>query len=78
MKNNRIVDFTFWNNDGRLILQCKNNYDGIILIDKDGRPTNLAKGHGLGSDSIELFAKKYNLNITYQITENVYKISIIF
>jgi len=78
LKNNRIVDFTFWNNDGRLILQCKNNYDGIILIDKDGRPTNLAKGHGLGSDSIELFAKKYNLNITYQITENVYKISIIF
>ncbi len=78
LKNNRIVDFTFWNNDGRLILQCKNNYDGIILIDNDGRPTNLAKGHGLGSDSIELFAKKYNLNITYQITENVYKISIIF
>ena len=78
LKNNRIVDFTFWNNDGRLILQCKNNYDGIILIDKDGRPTNLAKGHGLGSDSIELFAKKYNLNITYQITENVYKINIIF
>ena len=78
LKNNRIVDFTFWNNDGRLILQCKNSYDGIILIDKDGRPTNLAKGHGLGSDSIELFAKKYNLNITYQITENVYKINIIF
>lgn len=78
LRNNRIVDFTFWNNDGRLILQCKNNYDGIILIDKDGRPTNLAKGHGLGSDSIELFAKKYNLNITYQITENVYKINIIF
>ena len=78
LKNNRIVDFKFWNNDGRLILQCKNNYDGIILIDKDGRPTNLAKGHGLGSDSIELFAKKYNLNITYEITENVYKINIIF
>ena len=78
LKNNRIVDFTFWNNDGRLILQCKNNYDGIILIDKDGRPTNLAKGHGLGSDSIELFAQKYNLNINYEITENVYKINIIF
>ncbi len=78
LKNNRIVDFTFWNNDGRLILQCKNNYDGIILIDKDGRPTNLAKGHGLGSDSIELFAHKYNLNITYEITENIYKINIIF
>ena len=78
LKNNRIVDFKFWNNDGRLILQCKNNYDGIILIDKDGRPTNLAKGHGLGSDSIELFAKKYNLNITYEITENIYKINIIF
>ena len=78
LKNNKIVDFKFWNNDGRLILQCKNNYDGIILIDKDGRPTNLAKGHGLGSDSIELFAKKYNLNITYEITENIYKINIIF
>ena len=78
LKNNRIVDFTFWNNDGRLILQCKNNYDGIILIDKDGRPTNLAKGHGLGSDSIELFAKKHGLTISYDITENVYKISIIF
>jgi len=78
LKNNRIVDFKFWNNDGRLILQCKNNYDGIILIDKDGRPTNLAKGHGLGSDSIELFAKKYNLNITYEITENIYKINILF
>ena len=78
LKNNRIVDFTFWNNDGRLVLQCKNNYDGIILIDKDGRPTNLAKGHGLGSDSIELFAKKYGLTINYEITENVYKISIFF
>ena len=78
LKNNRMVDFKFINNDGRVILQCKNNYDGILLIDKDGRPTNLAKGHGLGSDSIELFAKKYNLSIDYDISENIYKITILF
>ena len=78
LKNNRMVDFKFINNDGRVILQCKNNYDGILLIDKDGRPTNLAKGHGLGSDSIELFAKKYNLTIDYDISENIYKITILF
>lgn len=78
LKNNRIVDFTFINNDGRLVMQVKNNYDGIILIDKDGRPTNLAMGHGLGSDSIELFAKKYNLTINYDISNNIYKITILF
>ena len=78
LKYNRMVDFKFINNDGRLVLQCKNNYDGILLIDKDGRPTNLAKGHGLGSDSIELFAKKNNLTINYDISENIYKITILF
>lgn len=78
LTENKRIDFTFLNNHGRLILQIKNTYDGQIKLDHNNRPTNPKKEHGLGTSSIELFAKKHNLMLDYHITNDLFVISVLF
>ncbi len=77
-KDKRNIQFKFINNDDRLVMQIKNNYNGKILLDHNNNPTNLASEHGFGTSSINLFAKKYNLILTYDINENDFAINILF
>ena len=78
LNKNKFIEFTFLNNDGRLVLQIKNSYNGKIILDKDNKPTNLEIGHGIGTSSIERFANKYNLLLNYEINKNIFSISILF
>lgn len=78
LKNNRRIEVKFVNLDGRLVLQFKNNYDGEIEFDKNDMPTSFKEGHGIGTVSIASFVKKYNLNLDYEINNNVFIVSILF
>ena len=78
LKNNRRIEVKFVNTDGRLVLQFKNNYDGEIEFDKNDMPTSFKEGHGIGTVSIASFVKKYNLNLDYEINNNVFIVSILF
>ena len=78
LSENRRIDFTFLNNHGRLILQIKNTYNGVIQLDSNHKPISYKKEHGLGTSSIELFAKKYNLIIDYSVTKDIFSISVLF
>ena len=78
LKNNRRIEVKFVNTDGRLVLQLKNNYDGEIEFDKNDMPTSFKEGHGIGTVSIASFVKKYNLNLDYEINNNVFIVSILF
>lgn len=78
LKNNRRIEVKFVNTDGRLILQFKNNYDGEIEFDRNDMPTSFKEGHGIGTVSIASFVKKYNLNLDYEINNNVFIVSILF
>ena len=78
LNKNRLIEFKFINKEEKLILQIKNNYSGDIQFDKNNMPTNLKTNHGIGTQSISSFCKKHNLNLNYEINENVFILSIIF
>ena len=76
--NNRFVSFIFLNNNDRLILQIKNKYNGKIQIDENNLPTNPSEMHGYGTRSIELFAKRNNITLDYNITKTTFEITLLF
>jgi signal transduction histidine kinase len=76
--NNRFVSFIFLNNNGRLILQIKNKYNGKIQIDENNLPTNPSEMHGYGTQSIEMFAKRNNITLDYNITKTTFEITLLF
>ena len=78
LKNNRSVTFIFLNNNGRLILQIKNKYDGNISFDTNNLPTNDKEEHGFGTKSIELFAKRNNITLDYAVTKTTFEITLLF
>lgn len=78
LKNNRLIEFKFINNNGKLVLQIKNKYNGNIEFDKDNLPTNHKVNHGIGTQSIVTFCKKHKLTLNYKTTEDYFTLSIIF
>lgn len=78
LKENREIDFKFINNDGVLLMQISNNYEGTIKFDRKNRPIAGNSNHGIGTKSIQEFVSKYNLMLDYEITDTRFSISIIF
>jgi sensor histidine kinase regulating citrate/malate metabolism len=78
LESNRLINFTFLNNNGRLVLKVENNYDGIIELDSDNKPTTNEENHGIGTASIQYFAKRNDLIIDYEMTNSLFKIIILF
>ena len=72
------IHFKFIDNHGQLLLQVTNSFSGTILYDSDNLPTSKEHNHGTGSKSIRYYAKKNNMLVDYQISENEFKISILF
>lgn len=78
IKENRSIQFLFWNNNGRLVLRIKNSFNGQIEFDKSNKPTTKKRNHGLGTKSIQTFVNKYNLILDYKVTEKEFEIIILF
>ena len=78
INSEKYINFIFLNNNGRIILQIKNSYDGNIQLDKQKFPTNNSIDHGFGTKSIKIFAKKYNVNLNYKIKHNTFEITFLF
>lgn len=78
LNSNKRIDFTFKNNQGRLILKVQNTYNGKIKLDSDFSPTTKKKNHGLGTNSIQWFANKYNLILDYKTDNNIFSVTILF
>ena len=78
LEDGRYINMLFINNMGRLILQVENSFNGQIEKDKDDKPTSSLSGHGIGTNSIHWFAERNNLSVNYNITDSVFKISVLF
>ena len=78
LKENREINFIFINNNGVLLMQISNPYEGEIKLDKKNKPINTNENHGIGTKSIQEFVDKYNLMLDYEITKEKFSISIIF
>lgn len=59
---------------GQLILNIENHYQGIIKMDENGYPISEVENHGLGTQSIVFFAKKWNAELDYVISDNIFKV----
>ena len=51
---------------------------GIITLDQNNKPVNLEENHGIGTASIQYFAKRNDLIIDYEMTNAKFKITILF
>ena len=74
----RYISFKFINNDGRLVLQLKNTFDGSLITDSNGMPTSTKDGHGIGTRSIDRFVKRHKCILNYEIKDKIFIINILF
>ena len=59
---------------GQLLLEIENSYTGKIKTNEDGIPLSEKKGHGIGTQSIVSFAKKWNAELDYIISDKTFKV----
>ena len=73
------ISFKLVNNKERLILQIQNSTKQ--LVDLDGQthePTTNTFNHGIGTKSIQYYAKKNNLLVDYSVGDHTFKVTILF
>lgn len=63
--------------DEQLIIETENSYEKEIEFDEDGYPTSENEGHGIGTKSILAFAKHYDGEVIYKITDGIFNVRII-
>lgn len=78
LTENKYIKFIFLNNDGRLVLQIENSFNGEITYDTNNNPTSFEEGHGFGTNSNKWFAKRNKLSLNYKITQDVFTINVLF
>ena len=78
VKDNKYIEFKFINSNDQIVLQMRNTFDGDIELDRNNLPTNEAERHGYGTKSIVGFCRKNKLTFDYDISENLFTLSIIF
>ena len=59
---------------GQLLLEIENPYTGKIKTNEDGIPLSDKKSHGIGTQSIVSFAKKWNAELDYLISDKTFKV----
>jgi signal transduction histidine kinase len=59
---------------GQLLLEIENTYVGKIKTDENGFPISQKEDHGIGTQSVICFAKKWNAELDYYISDNTFKV----
>lgn len=59
------------------VLEIANTYNGEVLLDRTGLPMSREEGHGIGTRSIDAFAKKHNAILDYQTENGLFKLRIL-
>jgi hypothetical protein len=74
----RFIDIKFIRHKKQFVLDISNSFDGIVKFDSSGRPASRRENHGIGSQSIYAFARKYNSNTDYSTKDGVFSLRIMF
>lgn len=59
------------------VLEIANSYCNEVLFDKNGLPVSKEAEHGIGTQSIDAFVKKYNAILDYQTDNGVFRLRIL-
>jgi len=74
----RFINVKFIQYKKQFVLDISNSFDGAVQFDSSGRPVSRMENHGIGSQSIYAFTRKYD-SITDYCTENgAFSIRIMF
>lgn len=58
------------------MFKISNRYNGVIVLDDNGIPTNPKEGHGYGIRSIIAFCEKYDAYYHFSIKEKVFSLTV--
>jgi signal transduction histidine kinase len=56
------------------VFEITNSYCGEVLFDKNGLPLSEKAEHGIGTQSIDAFVKKYNAILDYQAENDIFRL----
>lgn len=76
LKNQGYIKF-ICQNVGRILLEIENSCIEGVVIDRDGLPVTVEKGHGIGSKSVLAFVKKYEGELNYKIENGIFRVRIL-
>lgn len=74
----RFIELKFILHRRQYVLDVSNSFDGAVAFDDNGRPISEKDDHGIGSQSIFAFAKKYNATVDYTVKDCVFNIRMMF
>ena len=58
----------------QLALEITNSYTGKILMDQDGYPLSIRKGHGIGTKNVIAFAQKHHAQLIYDVKTGIFRV----
>lgn len=73
-----ILDIVMPAHNKQFVLDITNSYEGTVVFDESERPVSQRKDHGMGSQSIFAFIRKYNSTIDYSAKNSVFNVRIMF
>lgn len=74
----RFINFQFIQHKKQFVLDISNSFSGTVEFDSNNRPVSRSENHGIGSQSIYAFARKYNAATDYSARNGVFSIRIMF
>lgn len=74
----RFIDIKFIQHKKQYVLDISNSFDGAVAFDGNGLPVSKRKGHGIGSQSIYAFSRKYGASLDYSAIDGVFSMRILF
>lgn len=72
------ISLSFIQHNRQFVLDISNSFSGVVTFDTDGRPVSREKNHGIGSQSIYAFVRKYHGTIDYDVDNGVFDMRIMF
>ena len=77
-ESGRFINIKFIQHKKQFVLNISNSFEGTIIFDSNGRPVSRSENHGIGSQSIYAFARKYDSNTDYSAKDGVFSFRIMF
>ncbi|MBC7960771.1 MAG: GHKL domain-containing protein [Vallitaleaceae bacterium] len=74
----RFIAIKFVQHKKQYVLDISNSFDGAVEFNGDGLPISKRKGHGIGSQSIYAFTRKYDASTNYSAINGVFSARILF
>lgn len=74
----RFIDIKFIQHKKQYVLDISNSFDEPVEFDNEGRPVSKQKDHGIGTQSIFAFSRKYGASMDYSAKNGIFSIRILF